>query len=143
MTDTFVPLLIKSATPRLLFLTSGTASLAETEGSREGFEHLTAAPPKGWPKKAQFDVTAYRSSKVGLNMMMRQWERILRNDGVKVFSISPGFLATNLGGADSEDLKKMGAISPAVGGKFIKDVVEGRRDHDAGKAIRANMVQPW
>lgn len=143
VTHTFVPLLVKSTSPRLLFLTSGTASLAETEDLEGGFKHLTAAPPKGWPKQAQFDVTAYRSSKVGLNMMMRQWERILREDGVKVFAISPGFLVTGLGSGDEEALRKMGAQDASVGGHFIKDVVEGKRDYDAGKAIRAKQVQPW
>ena len=145
VTQQFAPLLIKSANPRLLFLTSGTASIIETEPgkARPGTDHLTAAPAKGWPKKLTFDVTAYRCSKVGLNMMMRQWERILREDGVKVFSISPGFLATNLGNGDLEALRKLGARDPSVGGKFIKDVVEGKRDQDAGLAIRENMVQPW
>lgn len=37
----------------------------------------------------------------------------------------------------------MGARDPAEAGKFIKDVVEGNRDEDVGKAIRANGVQPW
>lgn len=143
MTHTFVPLLLKSASPRLLFITSGTASVAETEDLVGGFKHLTQAPAKGWPKTQSFDVTAYRSSKVGLNMMMRQWERILREDGVKVFAISPGFLATGLGNMGAEKLRAMGAQDPEVGGKFIRDVVEGNRDEYAGKAIRENMVQPW
>jgi hypothetical protein len=37
----------------------------------------------------------------------------------------------------------MGALDPSEGGKFIKDVVEGKRDDDQGKVIRATMVQPW
>lgn len=52
-------------------------------------------------------LTAYRSSKTGLNMLMREWVRILRNDGVKVWCLSPGFLATGLGGAGPEALKKV------------------------------------
>ena len=143
VTETFAPLLIKAKTPRLLFITSGTASLIETEDLDGPFKRLTAAPAKGWPKQQAFDVTAYRSSKVGMNMMMRQWERILREDGIKVFAVSPGFLATNLGDVKSEELKKMGAIDPAIGGNFVKDVIEGARDHHAGKAIRKDMIQPW
>ena len=143
VTHTFAPLLLKSNSPRLLFVTSGTASVTETEDLDGPFKHLTAAPPKGWPKKASFDVTAYRSSKVGLNMMMRQWERVLREDGVKVFAISPGLLVTGLGASDKETLQKMGGQHPSVGGRFIKDVVEGRRDQYAGKAIREKAVQPW
>jgi hypothetical protein len=37
----------------------------------------------------------------------------------------------------------MGAQDPSVGGHFLKDVVEGKRDHDEGKVIRKDMVQPW
>ena len=40
-------------------------------------------------------------------------------------------------------LGQMGALDPSEGGKFIKDVVEGQRDQDQGKVIRAANVQPW
>ncbi|CAF9908706.1 MAG: hypothetical protein GOMPHAMPRED_006276 [Gomphillus americanus] len=148
VTWTFAPLLVKSPLqPRLLFLTSGTASVSETEAGSGPANHLTKSPSKGWPKTdLGFDVTSYRSSKVGLNMMMRQWERILREDGVKVFAISPGFLVTglgNMGQQGREMMKNMGAGEASVGGEFIRDVVEGMRDADAGKAIRKDMVQPW
>ncbi|KAI2627175.1 NAD(P)-binding protein [Xylaria nigripes] len=36
----------------------------------------------------------------------------------------------------------MGALDPSIGGHFLKDVVEGKRDHDEGKAIRKDMIQP-
>jgi hypothetical protein len=76
-------------------------------------------------------------------MMMLDWVRMLKPDGVKVFCISPGFLATNLGGMGPEMLKKFGAGEPSVGGVFIKDVVEGKRDDDTGKVINKDGVQPW
>lgn len=37
----------------------------------------------------------------------------------------------------------MGAGDPSLGGTFIKDVIEGKRDEDVGKVIRAAMIQPW
>jgi hypothetical protein len=37
----------------------------------------------------------------------------------------------------------MGAKDPSEGGNFIKDVVEGKRDSDTGKAIRFDSIQPW
>jgi NAD(P)-dependent dehydrogenase (short-subunit alcohol dehydrogenase family) len=86
---------------------------------------------------------AYRSSKTGLNMMMLEWQRYLKEDGVKVFCISPGFLATNLGGIGADKLKEMGAGDPSSGGALIKDVVEGKRDADAGKVVNAAGVQAW
>ncbi len=55
-------------------------------------------------------------------------------DGVKVWSISPGFLATGLGGA-RDKLIAMGARDPAIGGRFLRAVIDGERDADAGKVI--------
>lgn len=67
MTHVFAPLLLKSSDPRLLFLTSGTANLTEHDNVAWPFNQ---SPPEGWPKQ-QSGVPMYRSSKVGLNMMMR------------------------------------------------------------------------
>lgn len=110
-------LLVKSADPRLLFLTSGAASLAETfRTDGPMFARLNASPEdKGWPKtggslggggRAALP-SAYKSVKVGLNMVMREWARVLKADGVKVWSISPGFLATGLGGHGAGNLKSV------------------------------------
>ena len=76
-------------------------------------------------------------------MVMLDWARVLKEDGVKVFSISPGFLATGLAGMGAEKLKSLGAKDPSLGGIFIKDVVEGKRDTDAGLIVHSAGVQPW
>lgn len=142
VTHAFAPLLLESRSPRLLFVTSGLSSL--DEAARGGVGPSRRPPvPAGWPKPPAPSVLAYRSSKTALNMMMIEWARMLKEDGVKVFAISPGFLATGLGGAGAALMKKMGAGEPSVGGEFIRDVVEGRRDQDAGKVIRKDEVQPW
>tara|TARA_R110002003_G_scaffold64_11_gene6048 strand:+ start:383 stop:604 length:222 start_codon:yes stop_codon:yes gene_type:complete len=73
-------------------------------------------------------------------MLMLEWARVLEPDGVKVFGISPRFLATGLGGMGKEFMKKVGAGKASVGGGFIKDVVEGGRDGDAGKVINKDWV---
>ncbi|ROW13167.1 hypothetical protein VPNG_04877 [Cytospora leucostoma] len=148
LTTLAVPLLLKSPDPRLLFVTSGTSSLWETLPENWGnFVHLprlNASPAKGWPKEKEVNpITSYRSAKTGLNMLMREWSRILKEDGVKVWAISPGFLATGLGGATKEQLLKMGALDPSVGGQFIRDVIQGKRDQDVGKVVRADTIQPW
>ena len=76
-------------------------------------------------------------------MLMRQWQRLLSADGVKVWSVSPGFLATGLGG-NRELLKKMGAGDPALGGRLIRGVVEGERDGDVGLVVtQEGRVQPF
>ena len=140
-THTFMPLLLASSDPRLIFITSGLASL---EDSAEG-RTPKPIPPAGWPKPSGANFPAYRSSKTGLNMMMLEWTRILKEDGVKIWSIAPGLLATGLGGTGVEKLKARGAKDPAIGGEFIKDVIEGKRDKDSGKVVRnySSEIQPW
>ena len=142
MTAAFVPLLLKSKNPRLLFITSGTSTLA---GSENPDLPINALPGKGWPKTGMANVSnvpSYRSAKTGMNMMMREWLRMLTPDGVKVWSISPGFLATGLGG-DQEKNKQSGAGDPSAGGDFVKTVLEGERDNDVGKIVNKGGLQPW
>ena len=63
-------------------------------------------------------------------MLMLDWNPKLKADGVKVWSVSPGFLITGLGeGAVSDEvLASMGAMHPREGGKFLRQVVEGERE---------------
>ncbi|KAK1635473.1 short-chain dehydrogenase [Colletotrichum phormii] len=140
--DTFLPLLLKSSDPRLIFNTSGVSSLANAADS----SHFTyRVPPAGTPKPV--GTISYRAAKVGLNMVMLEWVRMLKNDGVKVWCVAPGFFATDIGEGDPESMKKMGAGEPSGGGKALVDVVEGKRDADVGKvvnmAVYGTPVQPW
>lgn len=109
MTSTFVPLLLKSSAPRLLFITSGTSSLIETEKfDNPALQRINASPAAGWPKQAAgMEIVSYRSSKTGMNMMVRDWVRVLKEDGVKVFCVSPGFLATGLNNVGVDKLKQV------------------------------------
>lgn len=67
---------------------------------------------------------------------------MLKEDGVKVWCISPGFLATGLGG-NQEANKNFGAGDPATAGHFVLSVLEGSRDGDIGRVINKDGVQPW
>lgn len=109
LTSGAIPLLLKSVDARLIFITSGTSTLTMTENfSNPVLQRINGSPPAGWPKPREINpLESYRSSKTGLNMMMRQWQRILLNDGVKVWAVSPGFLATGLQGVGVEQLKKV------------------------------------
>ncbi|KAJ5850568.1 hypothetical protein N7455_010424 [Penicillium solitum] len=138
LTSQFAPLLLESADPRLLFITSGTSTLAGTENQALPVNRVAA---KGWPKTG-FSVPAYRSAKTGLNMLMREWYRWLKEDGAKVWGILPGFLATGLGG-HPDTSRKMGALDPSVAGPFIRSVIEGEQDADVGLVINRDGVQPW
>jgi NAD(P)-dependent dehydrogenase (short-subunit alcohol dehydrogenase family) len=138
VTQSFVPLLLKSKAPRLLFITSGTSTLTNHGDTSLA---VNQAPKAGWPKQG-FNVTAYRSAKVGLNMTMCEWRRLLENDGVRVWCVSPGFLATGLG-VGEEKMKEMGAVDPSVGGELVRAVVEGAHDGEVGKVVCGKGVQPW
>lgn len=138
LTYTFAPLLLQSDNPRLLFITSGTSTLTESDNLNLRFNQ---SPEKGWPKSSLM-IPAYRASKTGMNMLMREWTRILKKDGVKTWCVSPGFLATGLGG-NLEMLKQMGALDPIVGAELVRDVVEGGEDQQVGRVIRKDGVQPW
>lgn len=122
-------------------MTSGLSSL---ETSAANFFPLSFSQkvPTGWPKEGYAMPIGYRASKAALNMLMLGWKHTLEGDGVKTWCLSPGFLATGLGG-NPEALKKMGAGDPSLGGVFIKSVVDGERDADHGKIIRSTGVQPW
>ncbi|OCF60931.1 hypothetical protein L486_00575 [Kwoniella mangroviensis CBS 10435] len=147
MTQTFIPLLFNSTNPRILFLTSGSASLTRTEDTSFS---LNKSPGPGWPKEEDGEggYLSYKSSKLALNMIMRDWIRLLRNDDkFKVWSINPGTVLTGLGG-DKEQLKKWNAKSPDTSGIFIRNVIEGKRDDQVGKSISppgapSGDILPW
>ena len=67
---------------------------------------------------------------------------MLKEDGVKVFCISPGFLATGLGGNMGAN-KNLSAGDPATAGPFVRSVLEGQRDGDAGRVLTRSGLQPW
>ncbi|KAJ3473606.1 hypothetical protein NLG97_g10222 [Lecanicillium saksenae] len=140
LTSVFVPLLLASKTKdaRLLFLTSG---LSQLETMYKGY-YPGPPPAAGWPKQNVMSPDGYRSSKTALNMTMLAWHWNLKEDGVKVWSISPGFLATSLGGAP-EILKARGAGDASIGGVLIKKVIEGERDADVGKVVDGEGVQSF
>ncbi|KAJ9609350.1 hypothetical protein H2200_005677 [Cladophialophora chaetospira] len=129
LTWTFMPLLLKSTDPRLIFVT-GLSNV--TQASKSYFP--TPPQPAGWPKKIEFETIGYRCSKTALNMLMVDWNHKLKADGVKVWSLGPGLLETDLGNA-RHLAKKMGAKPASIGGLFIRSVVEGERDADVGKIV--------
>ncbi|KAF2002253.1 NAD(P)-binding protein [Amniculicola lignicola CBS 123094] len=143
ITTTFMPLLLASSTPRLLFITSGLSSLDTASQGRISASQTSTPPPAGWPKPPGPLVLAYRSSKTALNMLMLDWHRVLQSDGVRVWAISPGFLATGLSPGGPEVMKKHGAGDPSEGAGLIRRVVEGERDGDVGKVVFKVGTQPW
>jgi hypothetical protein len=74
---------------------------------------------------------------------MVRWKDTLEVDGVKVFGIGPGFLATGIAGLGPDYLKSMGAEEPSVAGEFIRDVLVGERDGDCGRVVDRDGVVEW
>lgn len=138
VTWAFVPLLLKSAEPRLL-LVAGLSQI--TQAAEKYFP--TPPQPAGWPKKVDFETIGYRCSKTALSMLMLDWNHKLKEDGVKVFSVSPGFCATGLGGVGEELIQAMGGEHPSKEAKRLLDVAEGNRDADAGRIVDNVGLLPW
>ena len=137
MTYTFLPLLLKSSDPRLLFV----GGLSQITKAANGFFPATPPQPAGWPKRVDFETIGYRCSKTAMNMLMLDWNYKLKADGVKVWAVSPGMCITDLGGLpDSIKAKfaEMGAEHPRQGGDIIRRVIEGERDGDTGKFVSKN-----
>ncbi|KAK8870083.1 hypothetical protein IAR55_000653 [Kwoniella newhampshirensis] len=141
LTHKFMPLLLQSSNPHLLFLTSTVASL--TESFIEQLPYNTPPTDKGWPKDLGFDIPAYRSSKVALNMMGRHWAKNTKADGVIVHLVDPGLVATEFGGGDPAAKALRGAPPPIVPGQLVRRVVEGELDGDAGKVVGLKGVVDW
>ncbi|KAF7983743.1 hypothetical protein HWV62_19713 [Athelia sp. TMB] len=134
LTWTFMPLLLKSTDPRLIFV----AGLSQITQASEAY-FPTPPQPAGWPKKVEFETIGYRCSKTALNMLMLDWNHKLKADGVKVWCVGPGFLTTDLGGM-REKVSEMGSQHPSIGGKLLKSVVEGERDADVGKILSKDGI---
>ncbi|TVY44733.1 Short-chain dehydrogenase/reductase [Lachnellula subtilissima] len=110
MSWTFMPLLLLSSDPRLLFIA--------------GLSQITLAAEKYFPTPPQ---------------------QLLKEDGVKVFGVGPGFLATNLGNDPelTQKAKAMGAKHPSLGGVLIRSIVDGERDADVGKLVNKDGLSAF
>ncbi|KAI9682980.1 MAG: hypothetical protein M1820_010933 [Bogoriella megaspora] len=138
MTHTFMPLLLQSSSPRLIFV-AGLSFI--TQAAEKYFP--TPPLPAGWPKKLDFETIGYRCSKTALNMLMLDWNHKLKEDGVKVWCVAPGMLDTNLGDVGPEIKKKMGLGHASIGGRLLRSVVEGERDGETGRIVAKDGIAAW
>lgn len=142
MTEVFAPLLLNSANPRLLFLTSGLAQIQVLAESPAEMDKSSPTAQTRVSSSAPSGPTGYRATKVAINMIMLMWNLALQGNGVKVWGVSPGILATGLGG-DKEFFKAIGAADPSIGGDLIRNIIEGEHDGSVGKVVGQDGVQPW
>ena len=90
VTNAFLPALRRSAHPRIVNISSGTASLAASAGQAEGIIVFASRPTGAFG--------AYRSSKTALNMLTVLYANALADDGFKVNALAPGARRTDLNG---------------------------------------------
>ncbi|KZF22281.1 putative carbonyl reductase [Xylona heveae TC161] len=128
-TTTNAPRAEAHAAPRLVFVSTSLSS-------------LTMASDPASPIYNVLPV-CYKSSKSALNMVMVEYEKSLRKEGILVWGLDPGLCATNLSGQGPDALRARGAQEPEIGGQTIVDVVVGKRDADVGKLVWQDGVRPW
>ena len=79
----------------------------------------------------------YRSSKAALNMVVKSLSIDLRDRGITVVALDPGWVRTDMGGADAE-------LEPAESIRGMIRVLEGLSIEDSGKYISHNGAElPW
>lgn len=128
--EAFVPLLVKAEHPCLIQVSSGLGSLG------------LATDPANPHYSVSYE--AYRMSKAALNMATTQQHKRLQSQNIRVFAYCPGLVRSNLRG-ESEDAVSAGgaAKSPLGSARGIFNIVEGKRDTEAGQFLNENGTWPW
>jgi NAD(P)-dependent dehydrogenase (short-subunit alcohol dehydrogenase family) len=130
VTEALQYLLLKSDKAYLLYVSSRYGSISCVSDPNSQI-HNTPLP-------------IYSVSKVALNMLMVEQARRLGLEGLKVFSVCPGFVRSKIRGEGEENITGHGrAGDPLVSGRFMLDIIEGRRDDDVGRCIHKDGIYPW
>lgn len=122
MTEAFTPLLGKSTLPRILFTSSGLASLTQrSDPSDRSYDSM---------------VPIYRTSKAALNMLCLHYAAKYAKDGWKVNAVDPGHVATNLNRYKGPDPVQSGAIQ-------LTNLVILGSEAPTGTFSRKEGIVPW
>ena len=80
---------------------------------------------------------AYRSSKAALNKAMQTLAEDLKEEGVIVCPLHPGWVTTDMGGPDAD-------ISPSESASGIIALIDGLTVDDSGRFFKWNGEEhPW
>jgi NAD(P)-dependent dehydrogenase (short-subunit alcohol dehydrogenase family) len=116
ITKAFLPLLKASDRPRVVNISSDMGSI----------ENRTYS-----------DSHAYCASKAALNMVTRGFAVELRRDHVTLVCLDPGWVQTDMGGADAP-------LEPVESARGIVNVVSGLTPQDSGRYLRWDGgTHPW
>ena len=131
VTQAFAPLLLKSSTPRVIYVSSVLGSITI----------------RGNPKEMAYNETykAYRTSKAALNMLAacdaQEYE-----GKMKVFVYCPGYVITDLAGQREAKEEAGIAKSPDGSARGLLNIAEGKRDEENGLFLHdeeAGELYPW
>ncbi|GGV32395.1 dehydrogenase [Actinomadura cremea] len=123
VTNAMLPLLRRSAAPRIVNV-----------GSHAGSLTLTSAPDG--PFAALLPSAAYTPSKATLNALTVQYANELRKDGVLVNAVAPGFVDTDSNG-------RTGHLTPAEGAAVVVRLATLGADGPTAGFFGADGPLPW
>ena len=124
--DAFVPLLRKStASPRIVNVSSGAGSIVRRQDRSSSLYTMSGVQ--------------YRASKAALNMIT-VCQSVDLAPQIKVFAYCPGFTVSNLSG---QNTAANGARSTKESVEPLVDVLEGKRDDEAGGFLHNTGNYPW
>jgi NAD(P)-dependent dehydrogenase (short-subunit alcohol dehydrogenase family) len=114
-------------TPRILNISSGAGSIERR------------LDPTGmlYKHKGGYD---YRASKSALSMITACQFVEMGEEGIKVFAYDPGFTQSSLSGMNT---KENGAREPRLSVEPLVEVLEGKRDDEAGRLLHNTGGWPW
>jgi NAD(P)-dependent dehydrogenase (short-subunit alcohol dehydrogenase family) len=110
VTRVFLPLLKKSAHPKVINISSGAGSIGEKEDS------------KYYP---------YSVSKAALNMLTRALAAEFRSKGVVITAVSPGWVKTEMGGPNA-------SLTPQDSARALFKLITGLTIKETGKFLGRN-----
>ncbi|KAH6644758.1 hypothetical protein C7974DRAFT_326515 [Boeremia exigua] len=114
-----IPLLRRSKDPKIINVSSSVGSISLCASGQNGIR-----------------VPGYRMTKSALNMLTAYQYQEMKDEGFKVWSYCPGFVATNISG-DQEWRKTMeGCDSSETSAQGILEILEGQRDSEVGQFLQ-------
>ncbi|KAF2137365.1 uncharacterized protein K452DRAFT_257694 [Aplosporella prunicola CBS 121167] len=128
--EAFAPLLRAAAargtTPRIVNVSSGAGSIA-SRLDKTAFIH-------------DADLLQYRASKAALNMVTVCQAWAFADVGAKVFAFCPGFTVSEI---SPQNTAEAGARATQESVLPLVDVLEGKRDKEAGMFLHEGGTYPW
>jgi NAD(P)-dependent dehydrogenase (short-subunit alcohol dehydrogenase family) len=122
VTQAMLPMLRKSASARIVNVSSGLGSLSRNSDPASEF--------------AEVNITGYNTSKAALNMLTVLLAAELRDTKIKVNAACPGYTATDLNGHRGYQTVAQGAVAP-VRLALLPD------DGPTGGYFSADQQEPW